>query len=71
VTERERIEALWRKYLDMADANDDEGSHIGFSRYYRNVAAGLGLALNVLDGSRVPVDLYERDAAVEPPEEQP
>lgn len=47
---RDQIEALWRKHLNMADANDDEGAHVGFSQYYRNVAHGLALALNIMDG---------------------
>lgn len=66
MTERERIEALWRKYLEMADANDDEGAHVGFSAYYRNVAHGLALALNVLNGIHVPVGLYDEPASEQP-----
>lgn len=29
------LETEWRKCLDYADENDDEGGHVGWSRYYR------------------------------------
>jgi hypothetical protein len=55
--ERSRIAALWSEYLDRADNADDEGTHVGFARYYRSVGFGLELALNILDDQELPPDL--------------
>lgn len=44
----EAIEKAWRESLDEADRCDDEGAHVGLAMYYRNVARGLGDALQIL-----------------------
>lgn len=38
---REMLEAQMSRYLDYADENDDEGGHVGWSRYYRQRAAEI------------------------------
>lgn len=35
------LEERWRKLLDWADENDDNGGHVGFSKYYRESAYAI------------------------------
>lgn len=37
----ETLERKWRELLDWADENDEDGGHIGFSRYYRESAYAI------------------------------
>ena len=37
-----QLEERWRVLLDMADENDDDGGHVGISRYHREQSRLIG-----------------------------
>lgn len=49
---KSEINKVWKKELDIADAYDDEGSHVGFATYHRAKAAGLADALALFKGKK-------------------
>jgi len=51
--ERAGLKAEWRRWLDWADENDDEGGHVGISRRYRVLAAEAGERLRQIDAELV------------------